>query len=465
MNNIKISKSKGFKDEYCATCVRIGEIFPIEGKDRIVKTMVNGLSIVIGKDEFKTGDVAVYCANETMIHELYLHLNSMYDDPFLNLDNTKKGYINKHGRIRIVKLGGVPSYGLLLNPESLAVFLNISKDEVVEFLESHVGEDFDEINGEKFIQVYIPPVRNNRQNMSKSDRRQKKLDRFKMLIEGTFRFHYDTEGLQKHMNEINPDDEVYISVKAHGTSSIFANVLTNVPTPWYKRFWRKYVKHINEYDQKYNLVYSSRTVIKNEYINKNQKPGGYYSDDVWGYWAKKLEGLVPKDCEIFAEIVGYTPNGTAIQKGYDYGCKPFDEEKSKLMVYRMTDKGKELEIPDVMRYGKYLHDKLGDVIIEFPLLYQGLMKDLYPDVSTTEHWHENVLELLKNEKRFLMEKNEPMCKNKVPREGFVLRKANDPIPEAWKLKCYHFLSHESAAIDAGEVDCEMQEGYGDEQNL
>ena len=216
MSNITINKSKSFKDEYCATCVRIGEITPIEGRDRIVKTMVNGLSIVIGKDEFKTGDVAVYCANESVINKTFLYINSMYDDSSLNIDNTKKGYINKHGRIRIVKLGGVPSYGLLLNPESLAVFLNISKEEVIKFLESHVGEDFDEINGEKFIQVYVPPVRNSSQSMSKSDRRQKKLDRFKMLIEGTFKFHYDTEGLQKHMNEINQDDEVYISCKLHG---------------------------------------------------------------------------------------------------------------------------------------------------------------------------------------------------------------------------------------------------------
>lgn len=36
---MKISKSKTFKDEYCATIVKIGDIFPIEGKDRIVKTM------------------------------------------------------------------------------------------------------------------------------------------------------------------------------------------------------------------------------------------------------------------------------------------------------------------------------------------------------------------------------------------------------------------------------------------
>ena len=46
---MNISQSKTFKEEYCSSVVRIGEIFPIEGRDKIVKTLVNGMSIVIGK--------------------------------------------------------------------------------------------------------------------------------------------------------------------------------------------------------------------------------------------------------------------------------------------------------------------------------------------------------------------------------------------------------------------------------
>lgn len=459
---MKISKNQNFKEEYCSSIVRIGDIFPIEGKDRIVKTLVNGLSIVIGKDDFKTGDVAVYCANETVLHELFLHLNSMYEDKMLNADNTKKGYINKYGRIRVVKLGGVPSYGLLLNPSSIATFLNEPVEDVIKFLEAHVGEDFDEMNGERFVQVYVPPVKgcnNGHGNLSKVERMKKKLDRFKMLIEGSFRFHYDTSQLQKNMRDINPNDEVYLSVKVHGTSAIFANILTNTPTNWIKRMWRKYVTHENEYDQKYNLVYSSRTVVKNEYINKKQNPGGFYSDDVWGYWGKKLEGLIPQNYCIYCEISGFTPNGSPIQKGYDYGCNPNVEEKSKLMVYRVTNDGKELEISEVIEFGKMLKEKLGDIIQDFPLLYHGTLKDFYPEISTTEHWHENVLERLKTEKKFLMEEMEPMCKNKVPREGFVLRKGNDPVAEAWKLKTFRFLDRERVQIDNGDVDMEMLEGY------
>ena len=329
---MKISVSNNFREEYCSSIVRIGETFPIEGKDRIVKTLVNGLSIVIGKDEFKTGDIAVYCANETCMNELFLHLNSMYDDKELNVDQEKKGYINKHGRVRVVKLGGVPSYGLLIHPDSIATFINEPVEEVTKFLELHIGEDFDEINGERFCQVYVPPTKHVQEPGSKAERLKKKLDRFKMLIEGSFRLHYDTTQLQKNMSDINPDDEVYISVKVHGSSAIFANILTNIPTNWFKRMWRKYIRHVDEYDQKYNLVYSSRTVIKNEFINPKQKPGGYYSDDVWGYWAKKLDGLIPQDYCIYCEIAGFTPNGSPIQKGYDYGCSHVAEEKSKLMV-------------------------------------------------------------------------------------------------------------------------------------
>lgn len=456
-----ISKNKNFKEEYCASIVRIGETFPIEGKDRIVKTLVNGLSIVIGKEEFKTGDVAVYCANETCLHELFLHLNSMYEDKELNANQEKKGYINKHGRVRVVKLGGVPSYGLLIHPDSIAVFINEPVNEVTKFLEEHVGEDFDEINGERFCQVFVPPVKGSNTQLTKQERMKKKLDRFKMLIEGSFRFHYDTAQLQKNMRDISPDDEVYISVKVHGTSAIFANILTNVPTNWFKRMWRKYVKKEEQvYDQKYNIVYSSRSVVKNEYINKKQKGGGYYSDDVWGYWAKKLEGLIPMDYCIYGEIVGFGPNGSVIQKGYDYGCSHVAEEKSKLMVYRITKNGKEVEIPEVIEFGAKLKEALGDVIMPFPLLYYGTLKNLYPDVSTTEHWHENVLELLKNEKKFGMEELEPLCKTKVPREGFVLRKANDPVAEAWKLKTDAFKIREAKLVDAGEVDMEMEAGYG-----
>ena len=131
------------------------------------------------------------------------------------------------------------------------------------------------------------------------------------------------------------------------------------------------------------------------------------------------------------------------------------------MVYRVTHNDKEFEITDVIAFGQYLKDKLGDIVLDFPLMYHGTFAELYPEISTTEHWHENVLEALKVEKKFLMEQLEPMCINKVPREGFVVRKENDPIKRAFKLKSFRFLEKERTAIDNGEVDMEMAEGYAE----
>ena len=68
---------------------------------------------------------------------------------------------------------------------------------------------------------------------------------------------------------------------------------------------------------------------------------------------------------------------------------------------------------------------------------------------------------MKNEKRFFMNKKCPICTTGVPFEGIVIRKADDPISEAYKLKCDKFFEHERGLIDSGEVDIELQEGYSE----
>ena len=60
-----------------------------------------------------------------------------------------------------------------------------------------------------------------------------------------------------------------------------------------------------------------------------------------------------------------------------------------------------------------------------------------------------------------MELNEPLCNNKVPREGICLRIANDSVKECFKLKCLKFLKKESEDIDKGVVDIEMADNYGE----
>jgi hypothetical protein len=96
-------------------------------------------------------------------------------------------------------------------------------------------------------------------------------------------------------------------------------------------------------------------------------------------------------------------------------------------------------------------------------LYYGYARDIYPDLDTTEHWHENLLLRLQQDKeRFHMEEREPDCANEVPFEGLVIRKESLSIC-AFKLKTKWHALWASKKQDDGAVDLEEQEEQrGDE---
>lgn len=200
------TKSKGFKEEYCCSVVRIGEVKPIEGSDFLGRTLVNGFDIVVRKDEVKEGDVLVYASLETQLKKEYLAANNLFEmsareqnsnyatvEKLIaegNKDEAKKlcGYFNKHGRIVIVKLKGVPSKGFLFGLDSLTKW----KPELAKVnLEDYVGQDFDEIDGELFVKVYVKPTPTQGKSRSKQEKRQSKIERFDKMIPGQFEFHYD----------------------------------------------------------------------------------------------------------------------------------------------------------------------------------------------------------------------------------------------------------------------------------
>ena len=73
----------------------------------------------------------------------------------------------------------------------------------------------------------------------------------------------------------------------------------------------------------------------------------------------------------------------------------------------------------------------------------------------SDKWRTKWLESMKNDKTMLeMECDEPLCKNKVPREGVVIRKCNDKVSEAFKLKSAAHYNIERKQHDKGETDME-----------
>jgi hypothetical protein len=252
----------------------------------------------------------------------------------------------------------------------------------------------------------------------------------------------------------------------HGTSICLGNVLVKKPKQYKCKFlnWlhNKLPLKWQTLEPGYDVVYSSRTVVKNADLNNTLNPGGgYYGSDVWGEYAKLFGPHIPEGMEIFGEIVGYvTGTQTPIQKGYDYKCKLGD---NKLYVYRIRTKQsdgthKEWELQDIREWLQLVvatNQDLKDKINIVPIVYHGSLRDLYPEISIDHHWHENILAALKQESAFGMEELEPLCNNKTPREGIVLRIIGDPIAEAFKLKCISFLEKEAKQVDKGEINLDV----------
>jgi hypothetical protein len=392
-------------------------------------------------------------------------------ESLLNSLKSKVGFFNKHGRVRCIKLKGTPSYGFIFSLNELA---KVYPDVINLKLEEHLGEDFDTVYGELFVKAYVPPIKPVKERIQDSGKNlSKRADRFDRMVPGEFKFHYDTQPLGKNMWKFEPDDIVIIDNKIHGSQACFSNIKTKYPNKLnifkkvinviYKLFKKE--EKYPTYHIDYGFVYSSRKVIKNKDINPNQKQG-YYSSDIWGHWAEIIKEYVPKDWSIYGEIYGYTPDGSYIQKDYDYGCKPGE---SKFTPYRIsihdpeTDEWKEMNKEDVYNWTVDLlnnHPELHNKLVPVDIFYHGRFRDLYPNIKVNNEWHDKVLYAMQADtENFGMELMEPLCVNVVPREGLIIRKDNDKVPEAFKLKTDAFKAKERQQIDEGIVDSETLEGY------
>lgn len=511
IQNLFTLSERGKSGEYTASVVKVHNLRPIEGSDFLALASAAGEDVIVRKDEVKEGDIMVYVRIETVLDLTFLGSNNLFDpdnysmnsnaEEYLKVreekgkDEARKlcGYFNKTGRVRIARLRGVPSKGFLFGKEALVkwkpeLFSDVNLEDYLDI------PCFDTIDGKTFVKVYIPYSPD--QKVKKSKDRDRKLAKFDRILPEYFHFHYDTKQLTMMMPSLNPDFVVSISVKLHGTSAIFGNVLTKCPiyrSPVVRAFdkirqtkikklgylsRRARTESEKEYliERKKRLmkkihkkfvivyadIYASRTVIKNQYINREANKRSYYRTDVWGSYEKLLKGKIEKGTTIYGEIIGYEEGlSKTIQKGYDYGCDP---GTSKLMIYRVVHQdpeGKtvELDIPDVLEYTKKLikkYPELKDKIHPIDILYNGKLGNLYPDLDTnSETWNDDVLQRLKEEPRFGLEvgNREPLCKTKVPREGIVVRVDGDTSFCA-KLKSLDFQFRDAKNYDKGEIDRE-----------
>lgn len=456
---MKLIQSKNANVNYLAKIVKIDN-FHKHSDPEVTKLKcccIDGFNIITGIDS--EPGLYVYFPTACCINPKFLSYANLYRHGELNVDQTKTGMFDDNGRVKAIRLRGELSEGFII---PIVVLENWVMSTVNVELKVEEGTEFDSIehDGKTFWvnKKYIP--KNTRtpgapgSGNSGKGKQPKGLDK---IIENQFRFHYDTVLIKKCPHVLHPSDLISITSKVHGTSGISAYVLCKQELNWKQKIARWLTGE--EFD-KYDYLYSSRSVIKNQYYNKSVQ-GGFYGIDVWKYADDIVRPCLSKGMTAYYEIIGFLPNGGYIQKNYDYGCLPpvGDEAYTYgkhfgVQIYRVTitdvsGKVHEFSAREVQLWAQMV----GLVPVE--QYYYGYAKDLYPDLDPSEHWNENFLSKLANDKNFYMECNSPTCDNKVPHEGIVI-KIENMKSEAFKLKCFKFLDGEGKALDKGEVDIESE---------
>ena len=427
-------------NNYCATIAKVDNIVPLPKCDRIVGATICENQVAVSVGAFSIGSIGVFFPIETKLSAQFVSNNNMYRHPELNVDQTKKGYIEDNGRLKCVRFGGNPSEGLFMPLESLS-FTGVDISQL------KLGDEFDQLNGIPICEKYTVINQNKESNPNSKTKDQVK--RVSRMVENQFRLHIDTSQLKKNVHRIEPTTLISISSKWHGTSAVIGNVLVKNKLSLKDRIAKYFGCNVNEHT--YGNVHASRNVIKNEHFEIKNKYTKNITPDVYQQWADKLYPMLPKGMTLYGEIVGQLESGKSIQKGYNYGC---EDNLNDFRCYRITFTNVDGSVFELTRNQiDEICNRIG--IKSTPLYYFGYAKDIYPDLVVDENWHSNLIKRLDTDERFDMNNiNCKYCTLKVPAEGCVVRIESIYNAEPFKLKNYKFLEFESKSLDAGEVDME-----------
>lgn len=453
---MKLTKSKNANVNYLAKIVDIQNFRAHSNPEvtRLKCCTIDGFNIITGIDS--QPGLYVYFPTACCINSTLLSYCNLYRHKELNSNSEKTGMFEDNGRVKAIRLKGELSEGFIL---PIIEFQNYIMSVTNQEIDIEVETEFDivEHEGKTFWvnKKYIPKYTATPGTPGSKGKKEKTPKGISKIIDGQFRFHYSTILIKKCPHVIQPNDLISITEKIHGTSGISARVLCKQELNWKQKIAEWLTgEEFNVYD----YLYSSRTVIKNGFYNKNVTPG-FYGVDVWAEADKIVRPCLQRGMSCYYEIVGFLPNGSYIQKNYDYGCIPPKENESytpekhfKVRVYRVTLTNvdgivHEFSAREVQQWCKQVG------LTPVTEYYYGYAKDLYPDLNPSEHWAENFMARLANDKNFNMEMNSPSCNNKVPHEGIVI-KIENMKSEAFKLKCFAFLDKEGKELDKGETNIE-----------
>lgn len=216
------------KSNHQVNVVRIGEILPHPNADKLEITMVGGYQVVIGKDNFKTGDLAVYIQPDSVVPQTE-PFKFIWQD-HVDLDGTVP---EKRRRITVKRLRKEYSEGLLMPVADFPILFNMTTEgNSLHFKE---GDDVAQFLG---VTHYVPEF--DRESTVADTANAPRLKRPKTL-RGWFHFvlyklglkgHqsqalntgftfpvYDVDALKNNKRLIQSGDIVHVTEKIHGSNA------------------------------------------------------------------------------------------------------------------------------------------------------------------------------------------------------------------------------------------------------
>jgi hypothetical protein len=305
------------------------------------------------------------------------------------------------------------------------------------------GDTFDVLKGHEICKKYIVKTR-----VARTDKN--KVKKFRRVDTKFLPEHYDSDSFYKNKDAIPGDAQVILTQKLHGTSIRIGNTIAKRNLKLHEKLARKLGVKVQETE--FIHVSGSRKVIKDP---DDPEQNHYYGTDIWTAEGKKLEGIIPQNFIVYAELVGWDSNGGPIQKNYTYQVP---HGTADLYIYRVAHVNGQGRLTDLSweQVKEFCRD-MG--LKHVPELWIGRMDEL-TKVINRKH-KEGDPEKLAIERDFIDKRFKdngyahalPLDKDGLVDEGVCIR-LDGLSPYIIKAKSPVFLQHESKMQDEEAVDLE-----------
>lgn len=427
--------------DYAGVIVRLPEPVALEGLDNLVGLQVLGSQALVSKDS-DYGELVIVFTAGIQLSEEFARVNNLHRHSDRNEDQSKTGYLEDNRHVRSIKLKGHSSNALILSLESLSY---IKKLDLTQFNE---GDTFDRIGDNEICHKYQYKKTFKERQLSKNEKAYSRVDgRF-------FPKHYDTDSYFKNAHVIPEESEVTVTQKLHGTSVRIAHTIVDRKLSLAEKWVMKL--GVKVMTSEYDVVYGSRNAVKDA---NNPRHKHFYDSDIWSLKGAEIMDQIPQGYLVFGEIIGWTPEGAALQKGFTYGIT---HPQAELYVYRVATISPEGFVQDLSydamaawckaKINPTDDDSPDRTLKVVPLLWRGKYKDFKPEDWVDYPGHETLHKYREDGYPQAV----PLGKDSPCDEGVVIRKEG-LAPYTLKCKSETFNRKENENVEKGELDVEEEQ--------